>query len=85
MAGGDWFALAHAPYIFEDVQGMAYLKLIKGMKLDDRGIFRVKALFHYGEQIVLTAPETFNEFLNTHCYDCKQNELSLDLSQIRFC
>lgn len=72
MAGGDWFGLAHAPYVFDDIQGMAYLKLIEGMKLDSRGIFRVKGLFHYGEQIVLTGPGTFNEFLNTHSYDCKQ-------------
>jgi hypothetical protein len=84
MAGGDWFALGHAPYIFDDVPGMAYLKLIKGIKLDSRGIFRVKACFHYGEQIVLTGPETFHEFLSTHCYDCKQAMYSCPiLSQIR--
>lgn len=80
MARGDWFVLGHTPYVFEDVQGMAYLKLIKGMKLDHRGVFRVKSLFHLGGQLVLTAPDTFNEVLNTHCYDCKQeNEASVNL------
>jgi hypothetical protein len=71
MASGDWFALAHAPYVFENIQGLPYLEFLKGLKLDHRGIFRVKSFLHYGGRLVLTAPETFNEVLNSHCYDCK--------------
>jgi hypothetical protein len=71
MASGDWFALAHSPYVFQDIPGLAYLKLMKGLKLDHRGIFRVKTFFHLNWQLVLTAPDTFNEVLNSHCYDCK--------------
>ena len=71
MGLGDWFALGHTPYMFENVQGLPCLKFMKGLKLDHRGIFRLKTIFHLRGQLVLTAPETFNEVLNSHCYDCK--------------
>ena len=71
MAGGDWFVLAHTPYVFGNIQGLPYLKFVNNMKLDHRGVFRVKGIFHFGGQLVLTGPETINEALNSHCYDCK--------------